>query len=61
MIQNLLGAVILVATGCVIGYWIDELWLTPKREARGFYECRDCGASFRESERWIRGGNGEKR
>ena len=52
-IMSIIGAVILVAVGCVIGFWL-EIALTPPLP-NGFKECKDCGITFAETARWWRG------
>lgn len=39
-IMSLLGVCVLIATGMVIGFWIEVLAYTPL--TNGFYECKGC-------------------
>jgi len=52
-ILSVIGALILVALGFVIGFWL-QIAITPKLP-NGFYECHNCGPSFAETHRWWAG------
>jgi len=38
--------------GSVIGFWVNVA--TEKKLPNGFYECKDCGNSFADVERYFR-------
>jgi len=48
-IMSLIGAAILVATGAVLGFWI-EVMMAPELP-NGMKSCKDCGPSFTEVEK----------
>ncbi len=53
-VMSIFGAIILIAMGVVIGFWLNVA-LEPSLP-NGFVECeKPCGASFADLERWVRG------
>ena len=51
-IASLIGTLVIIATGVVIGFWIEVL--STKDLTNGFYECKDCGSTFVETERFFK-------
>jgi len=51
-IASLLGTLVIIAVGIVIGFWIEVL--STKDLSNGFYECKDCGGTFVETEKYFR-------
>jgi hypothetical protein len=51
-IASLIGTLVIIATGVVIGFWIEIL--STKDLPNGFYECKDCGSTFVETERFFK-------
>lgn len=51
-IASLIGTLVIIAVGVVIGFWIEMLSTT--KLPNGFYECKNCGSSFVETERYFR-------
>lgn len=49
---SLIGTLVIIATGVVIGFWIEVL--STKDLPNGFYECKDCGSNFVETERFFK-------
>lgn len=49
----MIGAVIMIALGAVIGFWIEIAMVPPL--PNGFTECHHCGPSFVDSYRWWSG------
>lgn len=53
-IMSLFGAIILVALGAVIGFWL-QVFTTPELP-NGMLSCKDCGPTFAQTERFWRHG-----
>ena len=51
-IASLLGTLVIIAVGIVIGFWIEVL--STKDLPNDFYECKDCGGTFVETEKYFR-------
>lgn len=51
-IASLIGTLVIISVGVVIGFWIEML--STNKLQNGFYECKDCGSSFVETERYFR-------
>jgi len=49
---SLIGTLVIIATGVVIGFWIEVF--STKDLPNGFYECKDCGSNFVETERFFK-------
>lgn len=52
-IMSLIGAAILVATGAVLGFWL-QVFTTPELP-NDMKLCKDCGPTFAQTERFWRG------